>query len=45
VAAASSGILLMVVQTMSYALFLVLLKVKMRTHPYPFGLYAHASLW
>jgi hypothetical protein len=41
----SSGVVVMIVQTMSYALFLILLKIKMVTHPYPFGIYAHASGW
>lgn len=40
----SAGICVMVLQTMCYAAFLVALKIKLQTHPYPFGLYAYASL-
>jgi len=40
----SAGICVMVLQTMCYAAFLVALKSKLQTHPYPFGLYAYASL-
>ena len=40
----TGGILVMVLQTMCYAGFLVALKIKLHTHPYPFGLYAFASM-
>lgn len=41
----ASGALIMVFQTACYATFLIALRIKMITHPYPFGIYAHASAW
>ncbi|KAM3574395.1 hypothetical protein VYU27_003688 [Nannochloropsis oceanica] len=39
-----AGICVIVIQTMWYAALLVALKIKLQTHPNPFGLYAYASL-
>ena len=40
----TAGVCVMVIQTMCYAIFLVALKIKLITTPYPFGIYAYASL-
>lgn len=40
----TAGIFVMIVQTMCYAAFLVFLKIRLQTRPYPFGIYAYASL-
>lgn len=38
------GVLVMLLQTLCYAGYLVALKIKLQTHAYPFGIYAYASL-
>jgi drug/metabolite transporter (DMT)-like permease len=40
----TAGVFLMIFQTMCYASFLVALKIRLATRPYPFGIYAFASL-
>lgn len=40
----TAGVFVMIFQTMCYAAFLVALKIRLASRPYPFGIYAYASL-
>jgi len=41
----AGGVCVMVIQTFSCAAYLVALKLKMATHPYPVALQMFATLW